>query len=338
MVPERLLLGSAAAVVVVSAVAVAVVPGALAPEEPDPVRPVGLDVAELNVAPGHVAGDTATLAIETRLRHAGGPAENVTLLVRAVDLESGLVETTREVAVEPIRGEREVAVTTNLTVAREGGYRVESVAFLDGQRRVSAAKSVRGVEALQPEYARTPVEFHRFTRTGQPVMEYAIADVQDDRATLRVQTYLTNTGSEAPGDLRLTLTARQADSNIVADRAEVSVGAIEPGRTATPEAELVVPDGYNYYLDAVLWKDGVIVGTARSVANLDPTETISANVTTREVGLEVSDFEEDGGSGVEREPPEPAETRATGGQPGFTAAIAVVALLGAVLATRRWSA
>lgn len=336
MVPERLLLGGAAAVVVVSAVAAVAVPGALSPEEPDPVRPVGLQIAELNIAPGQVAGDTATLSVETRLQHEGGPAENVTLLVRAVDLESGLVETTREVEVEPIRGEREVAVSTNLTVPREGGYRLESVVYLDGRRRVSAAKSVNGVEALQPEYAETPVTFHRFARTGQPVMEYAIAGVQDDRATLRVQTYLTNTGSDTPDDLRLTVTARQADSNIVADRAETTVGDVAPGRTATPEAELVVPDGYNYYLDAILWKDGVIVGTARSVANLNPTETISANVTTREVGLEVSDFEDDENR-PDRERPEPTRTEADSGQPGFTAAIAVVAMLGAVLAARRWS-
>ena len=246
MVPERLLLGGAAAVVVVSAIAAVAVPGALSPDEPERIRPAVLGVAELNIAPGSVAGDTATLSVETRLEHRGGPAENVTLLLRAVGLESGLVETTRTVDVEPISGDREVAVVENLTVPREGGYRIESVVFVDGERRASAAKSVRGVEALQPEYARTSVQFHHFSRTDQPAIEYEIAGVSDDRATLRVRTYLTNAGSESPNGLRLSLTARQADSNIVADETEVAVGGIAPGHTATPEAELVVPDGYNY--------------------------------------------------------------------------------------------
>lgn len=335
MVPERLLLGGAAAVVVVSAIAVAAVPGALSPDEPGPVRPAVLGIADLNIAPGAVSGDTATLSVETRLDHRGGPAENVTLLLRAVGLDSGLVETTREVDVEPIRGDREVAVVENLTVPREGGYRIEAVVFVDGDRRASGSKSVRGVESLQPEYARTSVEFHRFSRTDQPSIEYSIAGVEDDRATLRVRTYLTNEGSESPDGLRLALTARQADSSIVADEAEVSVGEIASGRTATPEAELVVPDGYDYYLDAVLWKDGVIVGSARSVANLDPQETISANVTQREVGLEVSEFERDRPGAPEREAT--AETP-TDGQPGFSAGLAVAALLGAVVLARRWSA
>jgi len=335
MVPERLLLGGAAAVVVVSAVAAVAVPGAISPDEPGQVRPAALGVADLYIAPGPVSGDEATLAVETRIDHRGGPAENVTLLLRAVGLESGLVETTREVDVAPIAGDREVAVVENLTVPREGGYRIEAVAYVDGERRASGSKSVRGVGSLQPEYARTTVRFHRFSRTDQPSIEYSIAGVSDDRATLRVRTFLTNAGGEAPDGLRLALTARQAESGIVADEADVEVGSIAPGRTATPEAEIVVPDGYNYYLDAVLWKDGVIVGSARSVANLDPQETISANVTTRDVGLEVSDFERDGEGAPERERPAATESA---GQPGFTAALGVVALFGAVLLARRWSA
>ena len=335
MVPERALVGGAAAVVVVSAIAAVAVPGALSPDDPDQIRPAVVGVADLSIAPGPVAGDTATLAVETRIDHRGGPAENVTLLLRAVGLESGLVETTRQVDVEPIRDDREVAVVENLTVPREGGYRIEAVVYVDGERRATGTKEVRGVGSLQPAYARTPIRFHEFSRTDQPAIEYAIAGVEDERVTLRVRTYLTNTGSDAPGGLRLSLTARQADSNIVADQAEVDVGRIAAGRTATPEVELVVPDGYNYYLDATLWKDGVIVGSARSVANLDPQETISANVTRRDVGLEVSDFEEDGPGGRE-EPPE--RTVESGGQPGFTAGIAALALLGAVLLARRWSA
>ena len=335
MVPERLLLGIAATVVVVGAVAAVTVPGALSPGEPEPVRPVRLQVAELSIAPGAVTGGTATLSVETRLRHAGGPAENGTLLLRAVSLDSGLVETTRTVELAAIRGDREVAVPANLTVAREGGYRIEAIVFADGERLDEAARSVRGVGALMPAYARTDVRFHDFGATDRPVIEYAIAGVDDERATLRVSTYLTNTGDGSPGALRLTVTARQADSNIVADRAEASVGDIAPGRTATPAVELTVPDGYNYYLDAVLWKDGVIVGTARAAANLDPTETIAANVTTRTVGLEVSDFE-DGRDGPQQTPAPTAAESA--GQPGFTAGLAIAALLGTLLVGRRWSA
>jgi PGF-CTERM protein len=126
-------------------------------------------------------------------------------------------------------------------------------------------------------------------------------------------------------------TARQADSNIVADRVAVPVGEIAAGRTASPSASLTVPDGYNYYLNAVLWKDGAVVGSARSAANLDPSETLSVNETRREVGLSVSDFESDPSKSKDGG----TVTASDGGQPGFTALAGIAALLVAGALARR---
>jgi len=61
---------------------------------------------------------------------------------------------------------------------------------------------------------------------------------------------------------------------------------IRPGRTVTPSVSLTVPSQYNCYL---------VVGTARAPASLDPREPVPWNTTTREVGLEVGDFDLDGG-------------------------------------------
>ncbi len=333
MSPERLLLGGAVVVIVVSVATAAAVPGALAEPDPRPDGPGRLDVRELAISPGAVGGQTAELVVETRLSHFGPRADNVTVELRAVALDSGLLEDTTVVDVEPIEGDREVSVDGTLSVRRAGGYRVEAVVYHDGRRLESASRRVEGVEALEPAYADSPVDFHDFRATDQPVIEYAIAGTDGDRATLSVSAYLTNTGDDAAGGLRLVVKARQADSGIVADAAEVRVGQIRAGRTATPTAELVVPDGYNYYLDAQLWADDVIVGTARSAANLDPSETLSVNETRREVELEVSDFEDE----EDRPAAERTVVRTVEGpgQPGFSAAAAAVAVLAAALLARR---
>jgi PGF-CTERM protein len=336
---ETMLAGGIGLVVAVSVLAVAVVPGAIADTESDPVRTGHLSIQEVAIAPGPVSGGTATLQVDTRLRHVRGRSENVTVLVRAVHLDSGLVETTSERAVEPISGDREVPVRQNLSVERSGGYRIETVVYRDDERIAEGAKEVRGVGTLTPEYARTSVEFHWQGQSGLPPVEYTIQDAADNRTTLNVSTFLTNEGDAPSDQLRVVFTARQADSNIVADRAAVGVGQIAPGRTAAPSVELAVPDGYNYYLDAVLWKDGVIVGTARSVANLNPTETVAANETVREVGIEVGDFEEDrGGAGGASGPNYETTVESAdhgGGVPGFGAGVAAVALVGALLLARR---
>jgi PGF-CTERM protein len=335
---ETKLAGAIALVVAVSVLAVAVVPGAIADTESEPIRTGHLSIQEVAIAPGPVSGGTATLQVDTRLAHTQGRSENVTVLVRAVHLESGLVETTSERTVEPISGDREVSVRQNLSVERSGGYRVETVVYRDDERIAQGSKEVRGVGTLTPEYARTNVRFHWQGGNGLPPVEYTVQNTADDRATLNVSTFLTNEGDAASEELRVVFTVRQADSNIVADRTSVGVGIIAPGRTATPSVELTVPDGYNYYLDAVLWKDGVIVGTARSVANLNPTETVTANETVREVGIEVGDFDGDQTSdGRNRRTTVEEGAAADGGVPGFGAGVAVLALVGALLVGRRRS-
>jgi hypothetical protein len=335
---ERTLLAVALGVAVLSALALFGLPGAIASHD-EPVRSGHVDVAEVTIESGPVTGATATLHVTSYVRHRGGPTENVTVVVRAVDAETGFLETSTTASRDRLTGDRETAFNQSITVERSGGYRIETILYADGERVDQRAHQVGGVESLTPDYAESAVEFHRFgTDAGAlPTIQYGIADVGNGTATLNVSTYLTNRGDEPSGDLRVVLTARQSDSNIVADRTTVRVGDVRPGRTATPSATLTVPDEYNYYLDAVLWKDGVVVGSTRSAANLHPTETLDADVTQREVGLEVSDFEE-GGGGADAPPPrgeDATSTPAVG--PGFGVvafALALLALSG-LLATRR---
>nr|WP_282594329.1 PGF-CTERM sorting domain-containing protein [Halorientalis brevis] len=137
--------------------------------------------------------------------------------------------------------------------------------------------------------------------------------------------------------MRLVLKARQADSNILAAEKVVRAGQIPAGSTATPHATLTVPANYNYYLDAVLWKGDVIVATARSAANLDPSETIAVNQTRREVGLAVGDFQRNTG-GPDSSPDEYGETptpESSGSGPGFGPGLALVGLLGGLFLLAR---
>ncbi|WP_049935998.1 DUF7490 domain-containing protein [Haloplanus natans] len=332
---ETTLAAGAAGVALLAVVAAVLVPGALAdPSEERPVRPGPVDIADMEISAGDVTGDTVTLNVVTRLSHRGPPARNVTVRIQAVDAESGLVETTRTTTAGDLTGEREVAVPTNLTVEREGGYRIRAVVYRDDQRVDSGTRELRGLEALQPPYARSAVGFAE--ADALPPVAFSVAGTEGNRTTLALQMALTNAGDDRPGDLRVTVTLRQADSNIVANRTSVPVGSIRPGRTETVETRLTVPTGYNYYIDAVLWKDGVVIDSARGAANLDPTETISVNETRRDVELRVSDFTRGDGDD-ERPRPEATGMPTSGGGPGFGAAVAVVALLAAALLARRTS-
>jgi PGF-CTERM protein len=329
---EQILTAGAVGVIAVALLVALLAPGAFASPQEEPVRPGPVDIGDVTIQPGAVTGQTATLQVNTALRHRGNPTPNVTVRLRAIDSESGLLETSERVEVGQLQGDRERTVPANLTVAREGGYRIEIAVYQDGQRVATGSRSVAGMEALTPEYARTPVEFSELETL--PPIDVSVQEAGEQRATLDISTWLTNRGDEPTGEIRVGIVVRQADSNLVADRTETSVEAIEPGRTAATELTASVPSEYNYYIDAIVWKDGVVVDTARTAVNLDPSERISVNETRREVEFEVGDFERRDGA-----PERPRETEAAQEEaPGFGMVVAAVALLVAALVARRRSA
>ncbi|UIP00957.1 PGF-CTERM sorting domain-containing protein [Halobaculum sp. CBA1158] len=328
---ERRLTAGAVAVLLVALLGVAVVPGVLAdPSTDDPVRPGPVTIAEPPaIAAGEVDGGTAELRLTTRIGHGGNPTDNVSVRVRAYDAESGLLATERTVELEELTGDRSVPVNATLRVPREGGYTIETTLFRDGRAVDGDRRSVSGLDALGRDVT--------FTRSeAVPALSVSVADVDEaaNRTTLAVAASLTNDGTVESGDLRVEVVLRQADSNLVADRESTTVTGIGAGETADATTELTVPSAYNYYVDAALYRDGRLVDTARSVANLDPTETIDADETTRDVEFEVGDFE-GGDDGRDTPPPADEATRTSTANPGFGPVVAAVAVVGAALLARR---
>ena len=349
------LLSAGVALLVVGAVAVAAVPGAL--DDPratdDPDLPTEVSIADVAVQPGEVGGATTELDVTVGLQHRGAVAENVTVRYRAIDADSGLLadQTTVDVGdVETDLGDvagddraamREAMETSSerpvegtLEVERSGGYRLETVVFVDGERRVERSTRVDGVSALTPSYADSHVGFT--DGNVWPTLTVSVVDADDGTATLELAASVTNRGDAASDAVDLRLLLRQADSNVVADDAEVTVGSVRPGRTDTVTATVEVPDGYNYYVDAALWDDDVLVDETQSVANLDPQERIAANETVEDVEFSVEEFAEEDAADAPPPRPEEEEVADTGEDaPGFGVVVALFALLAAALYARR---
>lgn len=348
---ETILGGVALTVVLAAVLTPLLVPGVLASpgadEDPEPEARAGqFAFEEVTVAPAAVRGEEATLTVEARLRHElpdeTAASSNVTVLFRATNTDSGLVETEETVAVGTVDDARELPVSADLTVDRTGDYRIDIVVFRENRRVAEGQTSVTGVGTLVPEYARTPLSFERFERSGTiPTVTYAVDDVENGSVRMNVSAYLTNGGSEPTDDVRLRIVAFQSDSNVAADRTTVEVGSVRPGRTVSPSGTLVVPDDYNYRLTAYLISDGVVVDTVQSSANLAPAgnESVSVDESENDSEFEASDFEssdrDDTGDGTERSTT--MEPESGGGQPGFTGALALAALatLAALAALRR---
>lgn len=325
----RALFAGAVVVLALAVVGAAALPGVAADRSEQVTEPGPVDVAELSVQPGAVAGGTADLALEAQVSHAGNPTGNVSVRFRAIDAESGFVVAERRTDLGRLAAGGWHPANASLRVAREGGYVLESTLFRDDRPVDTVRREVSGMAALTPEYAETGVAF---TEQGTvPTVLVSVGSVSGNQTELSVAASLTNQADEASDDLRTVVVVRQADSNVVAGEAETDVGRIRAGRTERASATVSVPSEYNYYVDVALYKDGVLVDTTRSVANLDPTERVDPNVTERDVEFAVSDFESDTGpeQTTESAGGDPDGARGSGGSvPGFgpIAALAAVAL------------
>ena len=331
------LLAAAAALLVVSAVGVVAAPDALDDPREEPERPGRVDVAGIVVSPGEVRGETAELRLGLDLRHRGSAVENVTVRHRAIGADSGLLVDETTVDVGTVDGGGERTVDGAVDVERSGGYRIQTVVFVDGERRESRTTRVGGVAALTPEYADTRVGFTE--GSVWPTVAVSVREADNATATLSVSVSVTNRGDAASEPLDLRLLMRQAESNVIADEARETVGSVRPGRTDTVTTTVEVPASYNYYVDAALWSDEVLIDETQGVANLNPRETISADESVEEVAFSVEDFAGDGADGggddaADGERPS-AEDDTADGAPGFGPVVALAALLAAALYARR---
>ena len=332
------LLAAAAAVLVVSAVGVVAAPDALDDPREEPERPGHVDVAGMVVSPGEVRGETAELRLGLDLRHRGSAVENVTVRHRAIGADSGLLVDETTVDVGTVDGGGERTIDGAVDVERSGGYRIETVVFVDGERRESRTTRVGGVAALTPDYADSRVGFT--DGNVWPTVAVSVSEADNRTATLSVSVSVTNRGDTASEPLDLRLLMRQAESNVIADEARETVGSVRPGRTDTVTTTVEVPAEYNYYVDAALWSDDVLIDETQGVANLNPRETISADESVEEVEFSVEDFaggDGAGGSGDDAADGErpPGDGSTADGTPGFGPVVALAALLAAALYARR---
>jgi len=272
---RKLVLAAVGILAVAAAVAVGVTLTAEEPTTEGDVR-----IAETDIALGEVTGETVELNTVVRLGHRGGVTENVSVVVRATRSDTGLLGAEKRYDVGEIDGDGETEVEIPVVVEREGDYEFSVVVYEGDERVTTGSKSVSGVGTVQPEYATSKLGFHSFPL--QPAVEFSVSSVTGETVELRTVSFLTNEGDNRE-DASLVVKARQAGSGIVAAEEEVDVSVAE-GSTERPTADLTVPEGYDYYLDAILWQNDNIVATHRSAANLDPEERIEANETVRETG------------------------------------------------------
>lgn len=327
MKPIQMLSVLLASVLIIS-FAIALIKEDVLVKDTDYRPPSQLFIREVDVKPAEVTSAIVEVNVTAYINHAGGETKNATMLLRAISSDTGLLATQAFAPIPATDSEKTLAVSQHLKVERNGGYELKLLLFDNGSIRDSGSVNIRGLNAITPQSKRSGIILNN--------IDFTVSGVSAGRVTIKPDIYLENRGPGDSENLKLVIKARQADSNLLADRAGSETGVIASETTAVRSVKLEVPDGYNYMVVVELWKDDVLINNWEKPVLLAPSKTVPKESTEKKVNIEVSKFVREGAQD-EGKMPYPTQAPSYAGtpkEPGFEVLGAVMALL-LVIALRR---
>lgn len=282
MKPGYLLTIILASVLILS-FAIVLLKGDVLQQEPDYKPPSYLSIRDVDVKPVEVTSAVIEVNVTAYINHGGRKTNNATMLIRAISSDTGLLGMQVSAPIPETDSEKTLAVSQNLKVERNGGYELNILLFDNGSIRDSGSVNIRGLNALTPESKRSGVILNN--------IDFTVSSVSAGKVSIKSDIYLENKGSEASSEnLKMIVKAREAASNLLADKTGTETGVIASETTAVKSVQLVVPDEYNYMVVVELWRGDTLINSWEKPVLLAPTKTVPKESVEKKVNIEVSKF------------------------------------------------
>ena len=336
MKPGYILTIILASVLILSFAIVQINKDVLRKEAPPWIPPSSVSIREVDVKPVEVTSARIEMNVTAYINHNGGKTQNASMLIRAINSDTRLLETQVSAPIPETDSdiEKTLSVSTNLNVERNGGYELNILLFDNGSIRDSGTVSIRGLNALTPGSKRSGITLNN--------IDFTVGGVSAGKVSIKSDIYLENKGPDVSENLKMTVKAREATSNLIADKTNAETGTIVNETTAVRSVQLVVPDEYNYMVVVELWRGDTMINTWEKPVLLVPTKTVPKESVEKKMNIEVSKFVREAGTTV------PAAMRQDSGgyqqgavptqppqEPGFEIFAAISALLVVFILRRR---
>lgn len=293
----------------------------------EPTYPSYLSIREVDVKPVEVTSARINVNVTAYIDHSGGRTRDAVMLIRAINSETKLLENQVSTPIPETNSQltKTLPVSTNINVERNSGYELNILLFNNGSILDSGKVNILGLNALIPMSKRSGVNLNN--------IDFIVGGVSAGKASIRSDIYLENKGPDVSDNLKMIVKAREATSNLIADKKDAQTGAITNESTVVRSVGLEVPEGYNYMVVVELWRGETIINTWEKPVQLAPTKTMPKESVEKKTNIEVSKFVRDGvpqGSSQSeaQSPIQPAT-------PGFEIFAAISALLVTFILRRR---
>ncbi len=254
------------------------------------------------------------------------------MTVRAINRDAGLLISQGSSSVPETEYDKTISVNQNLRIDRDKNYELRIFLFDNGSIQDNGVINIQGLSILTPKSKDNKIVMSN--------IDFIVSGVDANRVSINPDIYLENTGSDISKNLKLMVKAREADSNLLADKTASETGEIKSGTTVIKTVQLKVPDKYNYMVVVELWNDEILTNTWERPVLLAPTKTLPKESQEKKVNIEVSKFIREGQMETKMPVPTstppieymPAEIRK---EPGFEIIIGIIAI-SLVLIYRRY--
>lgn len=324
----RRLLGAAAVVVLLSLVLAA---GCTSPRPP--AGYVTIRSVDISIPDGQPPSNVTTVVVVPYLDAVYADVGSIDLQISAKEAGTDIVVAQKVLPIGNLTSGRTEKAEVTLALENGRRYDIWVTVWQDGRMRESGS-----VNVFLPDRttAGRRLAYSLLTVTAIDVMT---PEIDADPITLDIVTDITNGGSVSSGDLAMEVRAVNLQTGITAVRESRSLGTVAGGSAATKQVRVTVPNGYDYEIGIKLIEGGAAFATSTGRVTLaPPPQVILANGAvldsgkgTSPVSLPVPTSTPAGPSSAQvgqfkvQSSGAPVPTQA----PGFAAALAAVALLGA---------
>jgi hypothetical protein len=294
----------------------------------EPPYPSYISIREVDVKPVEVTSARINLNVTAYINHNGGKTRDALMLIRAINSETRLLESQVSAPIPETdsRSDKTLSVSTNINVEKNGGYELNILLFDNGSIRDSGKVNILGLNSLTPGSKRSGV--------GLNNIDFTVDGVSAGKVSIRSDIYLENIGPDVSENLTMIVKAREATSNLIADKKNAETGRITNETTVIRSIQLEVPEGYNYMVVVELWRGETTINTWEKPVQLAPTKTMPKESVEKKTNIEVSKFVRET-SVPQGSPGEETQRSNQAATPGFEIYAAISALLIMFILRRR---
>ncbi|MCD4806941.1 MAG: PGF-CTERM sorting domain-containing protein [Methanococcoides sp.] len=279
-----------------------------------------LEISNVDISSEKIRSSYVDLNITTEIKSNFADSDNVSLLLKVYDKETGFLDMQRDVFIGSVENGETVFIPLEISLLKEGGYRMEVQLLEDDQKKRSRQLEISNLDSLTPDVADIGIEI------GD--VDFIVKGVVDNKVELQADIYLSNEGRALSDDYRVLIKARERDASLLADKAWTNTGSILPETTKIVSVGMTVPKDYNYIVDVIIWDKDTIIKRGESEIQLSPETVLDKDTVVQKKVINAEDFEE-------RFVDEVPEEEYADETPGFTILFALVSILVVAFIHRR---